>query len=94
MSIVLATGDIMRDYDIVDLVFAMAVHKAGFFESGANPNKAFDGIREQLKAVASNLSADAIINCQFEYRAAVTPGMFGGSQVMEIFAYGTAVKFK
>lgn len=94
MSIILTTGDLKKDYEILDLIFEMGAHKAGFFEISANPNSAFDKIREQLKSSAAKLSADAVINCQFEYRVAVTPGMLGGSQVMEIFAYGTAVKFK
>ena len=35
----------------------------------------------------------AVIFCQFQYRVAVGSGLTGSKQVVEIFAYGTAVTF-
>jgi uncharacterized protein YbjQ (UPF0145 family) len=34
------------------------------------------------------------LNWQFEYRVAVDEGFTGSKQVIEIFAYGTAVKIE
>ena len=38
------------------------------------------------------MGGHAVINCQFEYRVAVSQGLMGSKQVIEIFAYGTAVR--
>jgi hypothetical protein len=92
MSVVLTTGDIRANYRIIDTVFAMDSHKEKTF-SGADPNKAFQGVKKQLRQACESLGGDAVVSCQFEYRVAVASGAFGGSkQVVEIFAYGTAVK--
>ena len=45
-----------------------------------------------LRKKASELGGHAVINCQFEYRVAVNKGFAGTKQVIEIFAYGTAVR--
>lgn len=62
-----------------------------FFKS-ADPNKAFDKVKDRLRKKASELCGHAVINCQFEYRVAVSQGLMGSKQVIEIFAYGTAVR--
>ena len=66
---------------------------------------AFSGVKEQLKDAAFRIGADAVINCQFEYRVAVSTNAIGSligeaagvalgtAQVIEIFAYGTAIKY-
>jgi hypothetical protein len=59
---------------------------------GANPGKAFEKVKLQLKAQCVELGGDAVIHCQFEHRSMVAQGMFGGKPGIEIFAYGTAVK--
>jgi hypothetical protein len=86
--IIVSTGGIPRPHEVIDAVFAMDSHKEGFF-SGASPAKAFEGVKDQLRAAGLVLGGDAIINCQFEYRVA----MSGNNQCIEIFAYGTAVKW-
>jgi uncharacterized protein YbjQ (UPF0145 family) len=53
-----------------------------------------EGVKQQLMNVCKKLGGDAVTNCQFEYRNALTPGMLGSKQTIEIFAYGTAIKFK
>lgn len=89
---IISTGDIKQDYTILDAIFATDSHKEGFFSGNADPNKAFDGVKKQLSAKCKSLGGDAVINCQFEYRVAVADGLMSKKQVMEIFAYGTAVK--
>lgn len=91
-KILITTGDIHEDYEIIDAVFAIDSCQATFFK-GADPNKAFDKVKDALRVKAEELGGHAVINCQFEYRVAVNQGSFGGTkQVIEIFAYGTAVR--
>ena len=88
---IIATGDIKQNYSIIDTIFAMDSHKEGFL-SGTDPNKAFEGVKNQLSKKCKALGGDAVINCQFEYRVAVGDGLVSKKQVIEIFAYGTVVK--
>lgn len=90
--VIISTGDIRQNYQILDVVFAMDSHKEGFL-SAADPNKAFEGVKKQLEAKCLALNGNAVINCEFEYRVAVGDGFVGKKQVMEIFAYGTIVRF-
>ena len=90
-NILITTGDLKEDYEVIDAIFALDSCKESFF-SGADPNKAFDKVKNSLREKASDLGGDAVINCQFEYRVAVSQGFTGSKQVIEIFAYGTAVR--
>jgi hypothetical protein len=91
-NILVITGDLNMNYQIIDSVFAMDNHAEGIFAS-ADPGKAFAGVRAQLREKALEKGGDAVINCMFEYRVSVGTGLLGGSkQVMEIFAYGTVVR--
>ena len=90
-NILVVTGDLNQDYMILDSIFAMDSHKGGFL-SIADPSKAFEAVKGQLRKKASTMGGDAVINCMFEYRVSVADGLMGKKQVMEIFAYGTAVK--
>ena len=90
-NILITTGDIHEDYEIIDAVFAIDSCQATLFK-GADPNKAFDKVKEGLRKKAQELGGHAVINCQFEYRVAVNQGFGGSKQVIEIFAYGTAVR--
>lgn len=92
MGIILSTGDINRNYEILSTVFAIDSHQGGFFKA-INPAAAFTGVNEQLKTACKGLGGDAVICCLFEYRNALADGLMGKKQAIEIFAYGTAVKF-
>ena len=105
--IFLSTGPITEQFQVVDVVFAVDSQDQGMFAElafmatgfhvGANPSKAFDKVKLQLKSQCLDLRGDAVINCQFEHRVAIAnspiPGR-GGKQTVEIFAYGTVVKIK
>jgi len=93
MAIYTSTTGTEKPYAVLDTVFAIDSHKAGFF-SNADPNKAFDGVKKQLVEKCAKLGGHAVLCCQFEYRNAVDSGLFGAKQVIEIFAYGTAVRFE
>ena len=90
-NVLVITGDLNMNYQIIDSIFAIDNHKEGWI-TGADPGKAFVGVREQLRKKAKKLGGNAVINCIFEYRVAVQSGLIGSSQVMEIFAYGTVVR--
>lgn len=93
-EILITTGDIREEYEIIDAIFAIDSCKEGFFR-GADPNQAFDKVKDALRNKCGQLGGHAVINCQFEYRIAVASGAFGSSkQVIEIFAYGTAVRLR
>ncbi|UNK18740.1 hypothetical protein MNQ98_01455 [Paenibacillus sp. N3/727] len=92
MSVIITTGDLKRNYEVIDTIFAMDSNKEGFLKS-ADPNLAFEGVKNQLKKKCEQLRGDAIVNCQFEYRVAVSDGMMSKKQVMEIFSYGTVIRF-
>lgn len=87
----IATGDVNAAYTIIDTIFAVDSHKEGFISS-ADPNKAFDGVKQQLAKKCAALGGNAVINCQFEYRNAIGDSFIGKKQVIEIFAYGTAIR--
>lgn len=97
MAILVATGSVNEPYEILDAVFAIDFHKESFFGGGTSATIAFDKVKEKLRTVCKNMGGDAVINCQFQYRECSTKDLsnvlFGGAKaVMEIFAYGTAVK--
>ena len=87
-----STGDLGHPYQVLDTIFALDSNKEGLF-SGADPNTAFNGVKEQLRKKCAAIGGDAVIFCQFQYRVAVGSGLTGSKQVVEIFAYGTAVTF-
>lgn len=89
----ISTGNINTDYTIIDTIFAMDSHKEGFFTT-TDPNKAFEGVKQQLMKKCAALGGDGVISCQFEYRVAVNNGVLSSKQVIEIFAYGTVVKLQ
>ena len=90
-NILVCTCDLKEDYEVIDSIFAIDSCTAGVFH-GADPNKAFDKVKDVLRRKAKELGAHAVIRCQFEYRIAVAQGLVGSKQVIEIFAYGTAVR--
>jgi hypothetical protein len=90
-----STGDIRENYEIIDVIFAGARHTEGFF-SLADPGKAFQVVTSKLSKACQSLGGNAVIFCQFKYRDAVAPGgVFSGPKhAVELFAFGTAVRFK
>jgi hypothetical protein len=92
-DIVISTGPVDFAYEVVDTIFAIDSSSAGFLSS-VDPDKAFDGVKKQLREKCRALRGDAVAFCQFEYRNALADGFLGKKQALEIFAYGTAVKRK
>jgi len=94
MNITISTGTVNQEFEILDTIFAVDSHKEGFWSGNADPNKAFEGVKASMKEKCKQLGGNAVINCQFEYRNAIADGVFSKKQVIEIFAYGTAVNLK
>lgn len=84
--VLITTSDINVDYEIIDSIFAIASSK---LRDGADP--AFIGVKKSLKQQCYQLGGQAVICCQFDYRTALDSRDNG---VLEIFAYGTAVRIK
>ena len=85
-----STGDIGRPYQVMDTIFALDSDTERMF-GGTRPEEAFYGVKEKLRAKCRAMGGDAVIFCQYQYRDALTAN--GKKQVVEIFAYGTVVKF-
>ena len=90
-DVMVSTGGVPYDYQTLDTIFAIDSSTSGFL-TGVDPNKAFLGVKNSLKAKCQALGGDAVLFCQFEYRNALADGFLGKKQAIEIFAYGTAVK--
>ena len=91
----ITTGDLAVPYEPIDAIFAIGSHTYADLFGGAkgDPNLAFDGVKRGLRRLCYSRGGDAVVSCQFEYRVAVSSGLLAANQVVEIFAYGTAVRF-
>lgn len=91
-EIIISTGTVNREFEVIDCVFALDSDKDGLLGS-ADPGKAFKGVKEQLKKQCRQLGGDAVLDCEFEYRMSEKEGTLSRRQIAEIFAYGTVVRF-
>ena len=92
-TIKVTTGDIKKDYEIESLVFNIGASSGSLGFIGPSPDKAFRDAEAQLKIQAAKLNCDAVIHTQFEHRITVDKGLITDNQGVEVFAYGTAVRF-
>tara|TARA_X000000368_G_C23038932_1_gene715942 strand:- start:98 stop:475 length:378 start_codon:yes stop_codon:yes gene_type:complete len=96
----ITTGDIDKKYEILKIVFQLGSDKGGtwgqLLGTGGSPEAAFSHAETQLKIKAADLGCDYVINAVFNQRVAVGGKSITGdyNQVIEVFAYGTAVKTK
>lgn len=96
----ITTGDIKQDYEILKIVFQLGSDAGGglgmIFGTGGSADSAFDNAEMLLKHKAAELGCDYVINAVFNQRIAVgeKSALGGYNQVIEVFAYGTAVKTK
>lgn len=88
-GISLSTGNVNKKYIVRDIIFATDRIETDLFSSEVNPNDVFSGVYRQLKEIAFEYEADAVINCHFEEKYVE----YKGKWVVEIFAYGTVVQF-
>ena len=93
-NILITTGNLDEqvEYEIIDAIFAIGSTTESFWK-GIDANNAFLGVKNELRKKCAELGGQAVVNCQFQYRVAVADGAFGSKkQVIELFAYGTAVR--
>ena len=89
---ILSTGDIKNDYQIIDLVFAYGTSNEDK-QKACKPLEAYSDVSKILAHTAGQLGADAVINIRFDTRVAAEKTPAGGShKVFEVYGYGTAVK--
>ena len=89
--IAVVTSDVGRAYDVVDSVCDLSAQDAGF--AGIELQVVFRHVKNKLRARCIELGGDAVINCHFSQRAAHSGGLVA-TQVIEIWAYGTVVRFR
>ncbi len=95
-NILISTGNLDEEveYEIIDAIFAIGSTTEKLF-AGLDPNQAFESVKDGLRRKCEELGGQAVVNCQFEYRVAITEGGFGTTKkVIELFGYGTAVRIR
>jgi hypothetical protein len=92
---IICTTTLSKDYEVIDTLFVTYGETAGGFmgTGGIDTQKGFQGVKAALAEEARKIGADAVIGVDFEQRVASDGGMINEKQVLEFFAYGTAVKF-
>lgn len=90
-TVVLSTGDIRIQYEIIDLVFAQATSNE-FAEEGVPFEEVFKAVKSRLAQEALKLGANGVAHIRFEFRTAKTVLELPRSH--EIYACGTAVRLE
>ena len=89
---IICTTTLSQQFEIIDTMFVLHGETGCFLGTdGVDVDKGFQGVKSALAEKARAIGADAVIGVDFEQRAAVG-GTMGNKQVLEFFAYGTAVK--
>jgi hypothetical protein len=94
-KIILSTGDAGRPCQVIDVVFAIdsTDQSVPTRRTGADPGAAFNKVKMQLRHQCAARGGDAVLYCRFSRQVVQGPNLPGGKQTIDIFAYGTAVKF-
>ena len=94
-QVILSTGEVGRPCQVIDVIFAIdsANQSALTRRAGADPGAAFNKVKMQLRHQCAARGGDAVMQCRFSHRVADRANLPAGKQMVEIFAYGTAVKF-
>lgn len=86
-KIILSTGDINVDYEIVDVVFAAQVIRSYWFRSGGRETLKFlPELNEKLRDTAREKGCDAVIWVDYDFDR--------DPHVQILTAYGTGVRIK
>lgn len=94
-EIILSTGDLKRDYEVVDIVHAAFSIRSWWIRTGGRETVAFfPEINKRLRAAAKEQGCDAVIWTDYEMTREESRGALGAKTTTVILAYGTGVKFK
>ncbi|MEJ2567860.1 MAG: hypothetical protein P8Z50_03140 [candidate division WOR-3 bacterium] len=86
-NIILSTGDIKREYELVDIIFAAQVIRSRWIRSGGRETLNFlSQLNSKLKEEAKRKGCDAVIWTDYDFDR--------NPNVQVLTAYGTGVKFK
>jgi hypothetical protein len=85
--VILSTGDIKMDYEIVDIIFAAQVIRSHWVRTGGRETLEFlPEVNEKLRQVAVEKGCDAVIWIDYDFER--------DPNVQILTAYGTGVKIK
>jgi len=94
-NITLSTGDIKRDYEIVDIIHVAQIIRSWWITTGGREIiKFYPELDKKLREVAKGKGCDAVIWIDYDFTRAETRGLTGTKTTAIITAYGTGVKFK
>jgi len=86
-NVILSTGDIKREYEIVDVIFEAQVIRSRWVRSGGRETLNFlSELNSKLKETAKSRGCDAVIWTDYDFDRS--------PNVQVLTAYGTGVKFK
>jgi len=86
-NVLLSTGDIRQDYDVVDVIFAVQVIRSHFVRSGGRETLKFlHELNDKLREAAAEKGYDAVIWVDYDFTRE--------RNVQILTAYGTGVRFK
>jgi uncharacterized protein YbjQ (UPF0145 family) len=90
--IILSTADIGVDYEVVDSICFVGSRDRGLHGRQVL-EEVFADAKRGLRLQCVQLGGDAVVGCHFSERSAHSVGLIP-TQVIEIWAYGTVVRFK
>ena len=93
-DIILCTGDMNKDYEIIDVILTSEAIEEGVFKDPTAMDRSLEGLKEKLREKCVELGGNAVIKCKFKHEAVCRPQMLYYGIVVSILAYGTVVKFR
>jgi len=86
-NIILSTGDIKREYEVIDIIVAVQVIRSRWIRSGGRETLKFlPELNTKLKESAKNKGCDGVTWIDYDFDRS--------PNVQVLTAYGTGVKFK
>lgn len=94
-KIILSTGDIKKDYEVVEIIHVAQVIRSWWITTGGREILGFyPEIDKKLRDTARTKGCDAVIWIDYDVTREQMKGMAGTRTTAIITAYGTGVKFK
>jgi hypothetical protein len=84
------TSGVCRRFEVIDSVHEFAQQDKGF--GSADLQAIFLLVKNKLRTRCIAAGGDAVINCHFSERSAHSGGLVA-TQVIEMWAYGTIIKY-
>ncbi len=90
-SVLLSTGDINREYEIVDVVHAAQVIRSWWVTTGGRELVKFiPEVNEKLKGAAAEKGCNGVIWVRYDFTRGTAAG---GRTTAIVIAYGTGVRY-